>query len=368
MNPQQQLQTFEAQYTGVANVGDTPQNLGQCVGLIEKWLDVFNLPHIWGNAIDLPANAPAANYTVINNTPTGSPSPGDVFVLKEPYGATLQNGQTVYLGHCGVVIVADLNQVTMFEANDPLGAAPQIKSYSYTNDCQWIHPNIFSPTVTQTVTDQQSTDLLNAQITATSNCLTQLKSATEQNATLQQELTTAQNQIQSLQEQLTDEQAKITALQTQLDGEQKEIVNLNTQIETQASSNKDYATEIYNLTHANSDLTASFNSVVDGLGVTRTNKTIEQITQDSLSKEDDIDLLLKAAGVASGILHNIAIDLGVNPTNLSDKEVGDKIIQYVQKLPTLTNIAQSASTVAKNISSKNSNLFGKFFAWLGLWQ
>ena len=51
------LQSFIAQYTGIANVGDTPQNKGQCVGLIEVWLDLFNLNHIWGNAADLLSNA-----------------------------------------------------------------------------------------------------------------------------------------------------------------------------------------------------------------------------------------------------------------------------------------------------------------------
>lgn len=154
MDVQNKLQAFMAQYTGVSNVGNTPQNKGQCVGLVEVWLDQFSLPHIWGNATDLPTNASTNTYTIVNNTPTNSPSIGDIFVFHKPYGALVENGQTIYYGHTGIVVKADVNSVTLFEQNDSIGSAPKIKTYSYTTDCQWIHPNIFTATTNVTVTDQ----------------------------------------------------------------------------------------------------------------------------------------------------------------------------------------------------------------------
>ena len=51
------LAAFISQYLGKANTGDTSGNLGQCVGLIEKWLDANGMPSIPGNAVDLLANA-----------------------------------------------------------------------------------------------------------------------------------------------------------------------------------------------------------------------------------------------------------------------------------------------------------------------
>lgn len=355
MNPQAQLQSFIAQYTGVANVGDTSENTGQCVGLVEKWLDVFQLPHIWGNAKDLLTNADTGVYTTIANTATNSPGVGDIFVFGTLYGGGM--------GHCGIVTQADVNTVTLFEQNDPTGSAPQIKQYPYLPGAVgWVHPNVFTATSSPTVTDQQVTDQLNAQIQATNACQSQLKEATAQSASLQTQLTAETEQVQSLQEQLKDEQAKNTTLQTQLDGEQKEIINLNTQIETQASSNKDYATEIYTLSNANTSLTNSFNSVVDGLSVTRTGKTLDQITKDALSKEDDIDLLLKAGGIASGIMHNVAKTLNLDDPTATDQQVANKIITYVKGLQgKLQNILPSKSE--DGVITTGQSLGSRFIGW-----
>ena len=50
------LLAFLQQYLGRANTGDTPENAGQCVGLVEVWIDVNKHPHIFGNAADLLVN------------------------------------------------------------------------------------------------------------------------------------------------------------------------------------------------------------------------------------------------------------------------------------------------------------------------
>lgn len=205
---------------------------------------------------------------------------------------------------------------------------------------------------------------LQTQIQATNACQSQLKQTQDQVMTLQTQLTSLQEQLKSSQEALTDANTQITSLQTQLSAEQKEIVNLNTQIETQASSNKDYATEIYTLSNDNQNLTKSFNSIVDGLGISRTSKTLDQITKDALSKEDDLDILLKAAGVASGILHNMAKELNLDDPNATDQQIGNKIIQYVKNI-SFKGLIPGASQGSQQVTS---NPIKRFLAWLGLWE
>lgn len=130
------LVEFIKQYYDVPNTGDTPQNQGQCVGLVEQWIDSLSLPHVWGNAKDLLANADPNSYDVIYNTPDGIPSFGDIFVFGSNYGGGV--------GHTGIVVAASANIVSLFEQNDGInGGTPQFKTYTYgsTNDALgWLHP------------------------------------------------------------------------------------------------------------------------------------------------------------------------------------------------------------------------------------
>lgn len=119
-------------YTAETNVGDTAGNRGQCVGLIEVWLDSLGLPHIWGNAKDLLANADPRHYGVIENGPTNYPSVGDIAV----WGSMWGNGN----GHCGVVVAGDVNRMLVFEQNDPDGSPPHEAYYSYFGVKGWLHP------------------------------------------------------------------------------------------------------------------------------------------------------------------------------------------------------------------------------------
>ena len=69
MDVHSELQNLIATDTGRNDVGDTSANKGQCVGLVETWIDVFGYPHIWGNAVDLLSNADPNFYEIILNTP-----------------------------------------------------------------------------------------------------------------------------------------------------------------------------------------------------------------------------------------------------------------------------------------------------------
>jgi hypothetical protein len=105
------LATFISQYLGKANTGDTGPNKGQCVGLIEVWLDANGKPHIPGNAVDLLANADPKVYKRTNNIPTNAPPPGAVV--------------------CWAALV-------VFEQNDPTGSPPMVATHNYNGVAGWL--------------------------------------------------------------------------------------------------------------------------------------------------------------------------------------------------------------------------------------
>ena len=128
------LDEFITKYTGQSNVGDTPENIGQCVGLIEVYTDMLGLPHTWGNAKDLFTTADPSSFDIIQNTPTNFPLAGDILV----FGTTYGNGS----GHTGIVVTADANTVTLFEQNDPVGSTPHETRYNYPDCLGWLHPKV----------------------------------------------------------------------------------------------------------------------------------------------------------------------------------------------------------------------------------
>jgi len=138
------LQQFVAVNIGKPNLGDTPQNKGQCVGLIEVWLDALgvNDPHLWGNAIDLLKNADPSKFDVVYNKPgdtTQFPPDGAVVVLGAPYG---KQPDGTYLGHTGLSNKSSGVILRLFEQNDPLNGLPQIRQYDYTSCVGWLVPKL----------------------------------------------------------------------------------------------------------------------------------------------------------------------------------------------------------------------------------
>lgn len=128
---------FLNKYFGIANVGDTDQNKGQCVGLIEVFLDTLNIndPHLWGNAKDLLANADPAKFEKITNDPNDYnqfPPIGAVIVFGPSWG----NG----LGHCGIVLRANGSTFSLFNANNPEGSRPTITNFpNYGGVLGWFY-------------------------------------------------------------------------------------------------------------------------------------------------------------------------------------------------------------------------------------
>ena len=123
--------TFISSFIGIRNVGDTPVNMGQCVGLVEKWLTMNGKPRIPGNAKDLLFPPDLSAFTVIMNAPLNAPKPGDVIVWDGTWGGGF--------GHCAVVIAASRMLVAVFEQNNPTGSPPTVATHTYSGVAGWIH-------------------------------------------------------------------------------------------------------------------------------------------------------------------------------------------------------------------------------------
>jgi CHAP domain len=132
----QKLASFVVQYQGKVGTGDTTVNRGQCVGLVAVWCDALGLPHVWGNAKDLLADADPTSYKRTDNTPTNFPIPGDIIVWGDIWGGGF--------GHTAIVVTATVMDFTAFEQNDPDGSVPHLKVYTYAGVKGWLRPLVKS--------------------------------------------------------------------------------------------------------------------------------------------------------------------------------------------------------------------------------
>lgn len=124
------LAPFIAEHLGKANTGDTPGNKGQCVGLIEVWLDANGKKHIWGNADQLLANADPKVYKRTTNIPTNHPPPGAIVCWNGSWG----DGA----GHTAIVVAANVMFLVAFEQNDPTGSPPVVATHNYNGIEGWV--------------------------------------------------------------------------------------------------------------------------------------------------------------------------------------------------------------------------------------
>ena len=130
------LKEFIKKHTGVENVGNTPANKGQCVGLVMVYIDeVLGLSHFWGNAKDLLYNAPDDKWDKFLNTPLAVPIQGDVLVWK---GIIINNIETP--GHTAIFKEGNVNDFYSFDANYPVGSKPHIQYHTYDNLLGWMRP------------------------------------------------------------------------------------------------------------------------------------------------------------------------------------------------------------------------------------
>lgn len=125
---------FLAQYNGKTNVGNTPENKGECVGLASVWIDVLKGPHVWGNAKDMYQNADPNFFEKIPNSPTGVPQKGDIII----WNGTFNRGP----GHVAIATgKGDTKTFEVFEQNNPLGSNCHLRTYpNYNYVTGWFRP------------------------------------------------------------------------------------------------------------------------------------------------------------------------------------------------------------------------------------
>lgn len=132
------FEEFQKKYTGQKNVGNTPENTGECVGLSSLWMDNFNVPHLYGHAMDLYKNASTKDFIKIPNTPEAVVQKGDIVIWGKGYNGTF--------GHTGIATGTntDANRFDCFQQNDPLNSTPHIKNYNYAYVTGWLRPKMYT--------------------------------------------------------------------------------------------------------------------------------------------------------------------------------------------------------------------------------
>lgn len=110
--------------------GDTAENKGQCVGLVESWLDANSKPHIWGDACELLQVADRKVYKVYYNTTFNFPPLGAIVVWDATWGA----GH----GHCAIAVAADSMHLAVFEQNNPAFSPPVLATHGYSGVLGWL--------------------------------------------------------------------------------------------------------------------------------------------------------------------------------------------------------------------------------------
>lgn len=121
---------FIQKYLGKAQTGNTPENIGQCVGLIEVWTAANGKPHIVGNAVDLLANADSKAYRRVTNASSNYPPAGAVVCWGPSWGGGF--------GHTAVVVAATPLLLSVFEQNNPEQAPPLVATHSYDGVAGWL--------------------------------------------------------------------------------------------------------------------------------------------------------------------------------------------------------------------------------------
>ncbi len=130
------LQEFIDKYKGKKDIGNTPQNKGECVGLVMVYLADKGLPHIWGNAKDIFYNASPLYFEKIVNSLTAYPEAGDIVVWNENVGGGF--------GHTAIATGKNNGDAfEVLEQNNPTGVGVRLHTYrNYANVIGWLKPKL----------------------------------------------------------------------------------------------------------------------------------------------------------------------------------------------------------------------------------
>lgn len=129
---EQKLKDFINKWINKGGVGNTPENKGQCVGLVCVWVDELGLDHIWGNAKDLWKNYNPNQFDFVLNTADAYPIAGDIIVWNENMGGGF--------GHTAIATGKNNGDAfEVLEQNNPTGAGVRLHTYrNYANVIGWL--------------------------------------------------------------------------------------------------------------------------------------------------------------------------------------------------------------------------------------
>jgi hypothetical protein len=125
------LGMFYQQYNGrFVNVSNNPYG-AQCVELANAWCDFLQIERFPGNAADFQFDShPDCEW--ITNSPTNYPHRGDIVV----WGTS----SVLPFGHVGIDSSSQLNTLTTFDQNWPIGSPAHLQSHTYVGVTGWLSP------------------------------------------------------------------------------------------------------------------------------------------------------------------------------------------------------------------------------------
>jgi surface antigen len=124
------LETFIYKQLGVPMVGTNDVNKGQCTGLVAVWCESQHKPIVYANAVDMIRDAPVTAYHVELNAAVNYPHAGDIICWNGNFGGGF--------GHTAIVVAANVNQLVVFEQNNPDGHPPIVATHDYSSVIGWI--------------------------------------------------------------------------------------------------------------------------------------------------------------------------------------------------------------------------------------
>jgi septal ring factor EnvC (AmiA/AmiB activator) len=141
-------------------------------------------------------------------------------------------------GHTALVLKADVNSFTVLEQNNPIGSPVRQGTHAYQGVQGWIYPKVFAQTFNQVI----DTTLQDA-VTA---CQIQLKSATESNAKLQEQITSDGEIISTLRTEKENVQHELDQVKLKRNESDSSIIALKNEIAEIHKQDADYLTESLN--------------------------------------------------------------------------------------------------------------------------
>lgn len=341
MNPET-LQAFVDKYTGEI-VAFTNVPAGSCMAVPHQYIyEVLGLTNpaiisgqfayeVYSNFANLPA---AQNFTLIPNTLTNVPNPGDIVV----FGQTTDTPD----GHVTVFFSGDVKSFLGFEQDYPYGTPAHLQSHVYTGDetvLGWLHYNApaESPTQNVTLTDSQITDQLNAEIAAVNQCQTQLKEANATITTTQTSLTTANSQVSDLQVQVKTLQAEnidltnsTKDLNSNYVAAQNSIISLKQQITQNQNEDLNYAKEALESGQTVTTLQNNLLKIAAGFDIDTKGLTYDQITQKILIEQEAEETLAEKAHISLQVLQELGHEIIQKVEDMSPTQLGQQLMAWIR--------------------------------------